>query len=156
MLRALPILTQYFTIIIITSAFYASGIIDMYLIALITSLTVCFFEKLRDIIQRSKMLYMKLVLVPLLINILVLTFSSSNHNLVFEMFNLSYLLSFFFFVFFVSKVAGVEFQCSICLESNRTEEVVETRCHHLFHSNCLEEAMEHSDLCPMCRNVLTE
>lgn len=43
-------------------------------------------------------------------------------------------------------------ECPICLEDLNTE-VVELKCHHLFHLNCIQNWSKKNKLltCPMCR-----
>ena len=45
--------------------------------------------------------------------------------------------------------------CSICLNTEQ-EEMVKTKCAHIFHSKCLAKWVIQKTTCPMCRNSLTK
>jgi hypothetical protein len=49
--------------------------------------------------------------------------------------------------------------CSICLNAEQEaeqEEMVKTKCAHIFHSKCLAKWVIQKTTCPMCRNSLTK
>jgi len=49
--------------------------------------------------------------------------------------------------------------CSICLNAEQEaeqEEMVKTKCAHIFHSKCLAKWVIQKTTCPMCRTLLTK
>ena len=62
---------------------------------------------------------------------------------------------------FKIQIGKMNSKCSICLEllSTKDNEVKSTPCGHLFHSHCLEKAIQTNGNCPQCRkscNALTK
>ena len=52
-------------------------------------------------------------------------------------------------------IENTECNCSICLEELNTDSnIFFTLCGHLFHSDCLNEAMEYDTRCPTCRDTI--
>jgi len=41
--------------------------------------------------------------------------------------------------------------CAICYESDKSSNLFNTTCGHMFHKNCLERWCNHNDICPNCR-----
>lgn len=44
--------------------------------------------------------------------------------------------------------------CSICLENLTEQDTIETKCKHVFHKYCLEQAKEQRNTCPLCHRDL--
>jgi len=42
-------------------------------------------------------------------------------------------------------------ECAICLEECRTGRFTQTKCNHVFHTNCIERWCSDHDTCPVCR-----
>lgn len=42
-------------------------------------------------------------------------------------------------------------ECSICLEALDGDDTLETNCGHLFHRDCIVQALVHNHSCPNCR-----
>lgn len=42
-------------------------------------------------------------------------------------------------------------ECNICVESIETEQIVTTKCGHLYHEKCILEWLKQSGSCPTCR-----
>ena len=47
-------------------------------------------------------------------------------------------------------------ECSICLEAVEGNDALETNCGHVFHHDCISEALLHSEDCPNCRSKVYE
>jgi hypothetical protein len=47
-------------------------------------------------------------------------------------------------------------ECTICLLEYKEETKTETKCHHIFHQECLDRWLETNNSCPLCRHVLQE
>jgi hypothetical protein len=55
----------------------------------------------------------------------------------------------------VSSAVNEEDPCAICLSELRNEDVTCTPCMHLFHTNCLRQALTIKKVCPLCRTDFT-
>lgn len=44
-----------------------------------------------------------------------------------------------------------DFMCPICLESD-TENVITTRCFHMYHKKCIYSWIKRNRVCPICRS----
>lgn len=44
-----------------------------------------------------------------------------------------------------------EEDCSICYETTKDSDIVKLKCEHIFHKKCIEQWVEKSGTCPLCR-----
>jgi hypothetical protein len=44
--------------------------------------------------------------------------------------------------------------CSICLDDESKNKMVETQCHHFFHKECLDVWLKAKSSCPFCRQEI--
>jgi hypothetical protein len=56
-------------------------------------------------------------------------------------------------VILLSVITNESFECSICLEENQ-DNVIELICGHQFHYRCINESLNYSNRCPLCRMEL--
>jgi hypothetical protein len=48
-------------------------------------------------------------------------------------------------------------ECSICLdEIEDSSDYIKLQCSHYFHSNCINQWLSKSNLCPYCRNIIKD
>mmetsp|Transcript_7413 Transcript_7413/g.17734 ORF Transcript_7413/g.17734 Transcript_7413/m.17734 type:complete len:516 (-) Transcript_7413:69-1616(-) len=57
---------------------------------------------------------------------------------------------------FISCVPLPKEECSICFEKLASNTVRLSNCTHIFHQQCLKQALQHKSQCPVCRNVVGE
>jgi hypothetical protein len=44
-----------------------------------------------------------------------------------------------------------KYYCSICLDKNKTKIIKFNICKHKFHKSCIEEWIQNTNTCPLCR-----
>lgn len=49
------------------------------------------------------------------------------------------------------KTLNISDNCSICFETMKEKKVILTTCNHVYHENCLDDWINTSPTCPLCR-----